>query len=291
VTAGPSPSAEQPAAAEAPPLTVIERRPGWHLIDLAELWRGRELLTFLVWRDIKVRYKQTVLGAAWAILQPMAMMIAFTLFLGPGLGAVPDSSTPYPLFVFAGLLPWFFLANSVTSAGQSVVGGQNLITKVYFPRLFIPLGAVGVTLFDFAVAFGMLAVMMVFYEVQPTWQLFLAPVMFGFLFLAAVGLGVLLAALTVSYRDFRFVIPFLVQLWMFTTPAIYMPVDPRFGPRGQLVLALNPAHGLIGAFRQTVLGGPIDFAEVALSAAISVALLLVGCFYFRRVERGFADII
>jgi lipopolysaccharide transport system permease protein len=272
------------------PVTVIERRPGWQIVDLKELWRYRELLFFLTWRDVKVRYKQTILGAAWAVLQPLATMVVFSLFIGRMAG-VADHIQPYPLFVFAGLLPWTFLANAISSASQSVVGNQNLVTKIYFPRLIIPMGAVGASLVDFAVAFGMLLVMMFSYSVVPGWQLLLAPVICLLLMIAALGTGTLLAALTVSYRDFRHVVPFSVQIWMFATPCIYLDSATMMGPRGQLLMPLNPAYGLIYNFRQAVLGGAFDWYALAVSTTVSLGLLGVGCLYFRCVERTFADII
>src|SRR5437660_7453274 len=177
------------------PVTVIERKPGWRLVELKELWRYRELLYFLTWRDVKVRYKQTFLGVAWAVLQPLATMIVFSLFFGR-LAEMPAGGVPYPLFVFAGLLPWFFFSNAITSASQSVVGSQNLVTKVYFPRLIIPLGAVGASLVDFLIGFGMLVAMMLFYGVVPGWELLLAPLLSLGLLIAAMGVGTLLSALT-----------------------------------------------------------------------------------------------
>ena len=286
--------------ADEPPLTVIERKPGWHFLDLGELWRYRELLFFLVWRDIKVRYKQTVLGAAWAIIQPLATMVVFSLFLG--VGGMPSGGVPYPLFAFAGLLPWFFFANAVTAASQSVIGSQNLVTKIYFPRLYIPLGAAGASLVDFAIGFAMLLVMLLGYHYYgthvpsqappvPGWGLLVVPMIVLALTTVAFGLGILLSALTVNYRDFRHVVPFLVQLWMFATPGVYMRADMVLGPRGKAFLWINPINGLITAFRQAMVGGPIDGGELAVSCAISVGLFVVGCLYFRRVERGFADVI
>jgi lipopolysaccharide transport system permease protein len=271
------------------PVTVIERKPGWRFIDFRELWRYRELLYFLTWRDVKVRYKQTILGAAWAVLQPLATMVVFSLFFGR-MAEMPAGGTPYPLFVLSGLIPWFFFSNAVSSASGSVIGSQNLVTKLYFPRLLIPLGAVGAGLVDFLVAFAMLLVMMPIYGVMPGWDLALVPLFSLILMLAAVGTGTLLSALTVAYRDVRHVIPFMVQLWMFATPAIYMEAH-AVGPRWQLFLPLNPAYGLIVNFRAASLGGPLDFYALAVSTAVSLVLLLVGCLYFRRVERRFADII
>jgi lipopolysaccharide transport system permease protein len=275
-------------------VTVIERRRGWQIVDLRELWRYRELLYFLVWRDVKVRYKQTALGAAWAVLQPLATMLVFTLFLGRVSG-VADGIAHYSLFVFAGMLPWSFFATAITSAGGSVVGNQNLVTKVYFPRLIVPTGAIGAALVDFAIALGMLALMLLYYGLRdgltPGWEIVLAPAIVLLLMVAALGVGALLAALTVAYRDFRHVVPFAVQLWMFATPCIYLNADAVLGPRSQALLPLNPAYGLVLNFRQAMLGGPLDWYALAVSGAVSVALLLLGCLYFRRVERSFADII
>jgi lipopolysaccharide transport system permease protein len=279
-----------PGATPNLPLTVIEPARGWRWINLRELWRYRELLYFLTWRDIKVRYKQTVLGAAWAVIQPLATMAVFTLFLGQA-GLAGELPYAYSLFVFAGLLPWTYFANALASGGQSLVTNQNLVTKVYFPRLLIPLGAVTAGLVDFVIAFGMLLVLMACHGVWPSLGFLWVPPLLVLLVLAALGVATLLAALTVAYRDFRFVVPFLVQLWMFATPSIYMQADRVVGERWLWLLPLNPAYGLISNFRQAVLGGPLDFYALTVSGAMSVALLLLGCLYFRRTERSFADII
>ncbi len=271
-------------------LTIIERRSTWQVVDWRELWRNRELLYFLTWRDVKVRYKQTVLGVAWSVLQPLATMIVFVVFLGR-MANVSKNIEHYWLYVFAGMLPWTFFANAISMAGNSVVGNQNLITKVYFPRLIVPMSAVATGLIDFAVAFGMLAAMMLFTPVMPSWTFVFLPLIVLLLVGAALGIGALLSALSVAYRDVRHVIPFGVQLWMFATPCIYLDPTQVVGPRGLLLLPLNPAYGLILNFRQTALGGPLDWYSLSISTAVSVALLLVGCLYFRRVERNFADII
>lgn len=285
-----NPASPPPDSDDDLPVTIIERKPGWKFVDLRELWQYRELLYFLTWRDVKVRYKQTVLGAAWAILQPFATMIVFSLFLGR-LGNMSSGDVPYPLFAFAGLLPWTFFATAVSQAGSSVVGSQNLVTKVYFPRLFIPTGAVAAALVDLAVAFGMLLVMMLWYGVLPGWGLLMVPFLVLGLTVAALGVGVLLSALTVAYRDFRYVVPFMVQLWMFATPTIYMQANTILSPKWRGVLPLNPAFGLILNFRQATLGGPLDWWALSVSLAVSVAMLAAGCVYFRTVERSFADII
>jgi lipopolysaccharide transport system permease protein len=295
---GEEPNVQRAPTASGPdvdlPLLVIEPRPGWHFVDLGELWRCRELLYFLTWRDIKVRYKQTVLGAAWAVLQPLATMVVFTFFLGR-VAANEESPIPYALFVFAGLLPWTFFATALASAGGSIVGNQNMVTKIYFPRLIIPMGAVGAGLVDLFIGMGMLVLMMFYYTwtghpPAPGWGLLMVPVLIVLLLIAALGVGILLSALTVAYRDFRHVVPFMVQIWMFATPTIYLQTQ-TLGPRSRTWLPLNPAYGLIGNFRQALLGGDLDFYSLAVSSAVSVAFLIVGCIYFRRVERSFADII
>ena len=272
-----------------PQLTVIQARPGWQIVDFGEIWRFRELLGFLVWRDVKVRYKQTVLGAAWAVLQPTAQMVVFSIFFGR-MAEVGTGGIPYPLFAFAGLLPWMFFQNSVTSASQSVIGNQNLITKVYFPRLFIPASAIGAALVDFCIAFVMLLVLMAWYGVGPGVAIALVPLLALGLTAAAFGVGTLLSALTVAYRDFRYVVPWMVQLWMFATPTVYMDASVT-GPRWQLILPLNPAYGLIHTFRCACLGRPLNLYALGVSLAVTALLVVVGCLYFRKVERTFADII
>ncbi len=269
--------------------TIIERRSGWQMVDLREMWRYRELLYNLTRRDISVRYKQTVLGTAWAVLQPLTTMIVFAFFLGR-LGGVSMGVDNYPLFVFAGVLPWTFFANAVTQAGISVVANESLVTKVYFPRLAIPISAVGACLFDFLIALALLVAMIAWYGIVPSMQLLLAPVIMLLLTATAVGVGTLLAALIVSHRDFKYVLTFAVQLWMFATPCIYLK-PTVLGPISRQLLPLNPAYGLLLNFRQAVLGGDLDWYALGVSAAVGMALLASGCFYFRRVERAFADVI
>jgi lipopolysaccharide transport system permease protein len=290
VTEAPTPTAPSSTVDHELPITVIEPRRGWQIVDHAELWRHRELLYFLTWRDVKVRYKQTVLGAAWAVLQPAAMMFVFSLFFGR-VAQAPSGGMPYPVFVLCGLLPWYFFANSISSAAQSIVANQNLVTKVYFPRLMIPMSAVAAGLVDFLIGLGLLVPMMLYYQVAPTLQLLLLPPLIVGLALLAVGVGTLLSALTVAYRDFRHVVPFMVQLWMFATPAVYLNATDAFGPRWNALLPLNPAYGLIANFRAAALGTPLDWSALAISMTVVVTVLFVGLVYFRRVERGFADII
>lgn len=271
-------------------VTVIEPRSGWSVVDTAELWRHRELLYFLMWRDIKVRYKQTVLGAAWAILQPLAQMLVFTIFFGR-LAKMPAGDVPYPIFSFAGLLPWIFISTAMQSSANSVVANQNLVTKIYFPRLYMPLSAIGTGALDFLVSCGMLALLMAWYAVIPTWQILLLPVVSGVMLVTVIGAGTLLSALIVSYRDFKYVVPFMIQLWMFATPSIYMETSKVIDPGWLPIVRLNPAYGLVACFRSTVLGLPMDWAGLATSSVIAALLLVIGCLYFRRVERVFADII
>jgi lipopolysaccharide transport system permease protein len=254
---------------------------------------------FLVWRNLKTRYKQTVLGGAWALLQPLATMAVFTVFLGGKMAAQgldgEDPNPPYWLFVFTGMLPWLFFANTLGLSSQSVVGGSNLVTKVYFPRLMIPLAAVGVPMLDLIVSFGILLSLMVVAGLLPGWSALLLPLLVLGLTIASLGLGIFFSALAVAYRDVSSLIPFMVQLWMFATPAIYMQDASKFpkffGPRWQALLPLNPAQGLIVNFRQAVLGGDLDLYALAVSGAVSLVLILLGCLYFRRVESNFADII
>jgi lipopolysaccharide transport system permease protein len=283
-----SPTTATPLQADAPIEVVIRPPSGWQLINVGELWRSRELLYFLIWRDVKVRYKQTVLGAAWAVLQPALMMVVFTIFFSR-MANVPAGDVPYPLFVYAGLLPWTFFATAVSSAGNSVVGSERLITKIYFPRLAIPFAAVGAAVVDFLVASGLLLALMLASGVTPGSGFLAVPLIFAIILLAASGVGTLLAALNVSYRDFRYVIPFLMQLWMFATPTVYM--EPKSGGHIDALLIVNPMTGLVGGFRAAVLGNAIPWAALAVSAAVAVLLFGAGCLYFRKVEDDFADII
>ena len=271
-------------------MTVIRPPRNWQLINVRELWQFRELVYFLAWRDVKVRYKQTALGAAWAVLQPLMMMVVFTIFFGRT-AKVPTGGLPYPLFAYAGLLPWTFFATAITNAGNSVVGSERLITKIYFPRLTIPFAAVGAAVVDFVIAFGLLIVLMLYYGIVPGVGLFLVPAILGLITLAALGIGTLLSALNVAYRDFRYVIPFLVQLGMFATPTVYMQPDGASAGRLQVLLVLNPMTPLIGVFRAATLGGPILWDPLGLSATVVVAVFVLGCLYFRKVEDSFADII
>ena len=272
------------------PLTIIEPKKGWVPIDLKEIWNYRELLYFLTKRDIKVRYKQTVLGGLWAIIQPAFTMIVFTLFFGR-LAKIPSEGMPYPIFVYAGLLPWTYFANAVSNSGNSLVGSANLITKIYFPRLIVPASASLAGLLDFFIAMFVLGVLMIHYHFVPGLVgIFLFPFLVGLTFLCALGVGLWLSAMNVQYRDIRYAIPFLVQIWMFVSPVIY-PVS-IVKEKYQWLLALNPMGGVIKAFRASILGHqPIDWLLLGISALIILLLLLSGLFYFRRMEKVFADVV
>jgi len=269
-------------------VTVIEPGRGRRWLDLRELWAYRELLIVLTMRDIKVRYKQTVLGVAWAILQPFMTMVVFTIFFGH-LANMPSDGFPFPIFVYSALVPWTFFANAISSSSSSLVGSAHLVSKVYFPRLIIPLSSIGVGIVDFGVAASMLLAMMLFYGVGWSLNLLMAPVLLLAIMFTAFGVGTCLSALTVSYRDFRYVVPFMVQLWMFVTPVVYpaslVPTQWRW------LFYLNPMAGLIEGFRSVFLAKPFDFLGLAISAGVAIGLLLVGVAYFERVERRFADVI
>jgi len=280
-----------PATAPAPAVqTVVEPAGGWQWLNFRELWRHRELLFFLAWRDVKVRYKQTALGVIWAVLQPALFMVVFSVFFAR-LGGLSSGDVPYPLFALAGLLPWTFFATTVANGANSVIGSERLITKIYFPRLAVPFAAAGSAFVDFLVSLVLLAIVMAACGVAPSWNVFVAPVIVAVSTLAAVGLGTFLAALNVGYRDVRYVIPFLIQVGMFATPTVYLQPTGREGTAMHWLLTLNPMNGLVAAFRASLLGGPIPWAEVGVAAALSVAVFLAGCMYFRKVEDSFADVI
>ncbi len=229
-----------------PELVVLKPLSGWRLVDLREVWRHRELLLFFTWRDITVRYKQTLLGAAWALIQPALMMVVFTIFLGHMAG-VDSGGYPYPIFVYAGLLPWTFFAGSISRAGNSVVSAQNIITKVYFPRLVLPMASVTAALLDFFIAFMLMLVLMGVYRVALSPAMLLLPMVLALAFLAAVGVGTIMAALNVAYRDLRQVLPFIVQIWLFATPTVYMNIDGPSRETAQTPVAVAVAHTNGGA--------------------------------------------
>jgi lipopolysaccharide transport system permease protein len=286
--AGPDHRPADPAPEAPPPAVVIDARAGGG--GLAELWEHRELLYFLVWRDVKLRYKQTALGALWAILQPLLMTAVFWVFFGR-LAAMEKKmpAVPYAVYAMAGLLPWTFFSGAVTASSTSLVSGAHLITKVYFPRLVIPLAAVGAALVDLLVAVPVLLALLFSSGRWPAPTAVLSPLPIVGLALAAGAVGAGLSALTVRYRDFRHVVPFLLQVWLFLTPVIY-PVT-LVPERWRLLLYLNPVAGLVDAFRAALLGTPLSLAGLALSVAVSLVLLAASAAYFRRVERDFADVV
>ena len=278
--------AEEVALPERPVL-VLQPTKGWVSLDLAGVWEHRELLWFLTWRDVMLRYKQTGLGVLWAIIQPTAPMLIFALVFGRLVDVPADG--PYPLFAFAGLLPWTFFANAVTNCATSVVTSANLITKVYFPRMIIPGAATVAALMDFFIGMGVLAVLMAWYQVPPHATLLVLPLLIALTTVLALGVGMFLAALTVQYRDVRYALPFLIQFWMFATPIIF---PSRIVPeRWQWAVTLNPMAGIIENFRAALLGRPIGWSSLAFAAAIAFAILAYGAYSFRRFERKFADFI
>ena len=269
-------------------VTIIEPSRGWRTLDLKELWAYRELLWVLTARDIKVRYKQTVLGFAWAIIQPVMMMVVFSIFFGR-LAGMPSDGFPYPIFVYAGLLPWTFFANAVSTSGNSLIGSTQLVSKVYFPRLIIPLASVGGGLVDFALSAAVLLLLMLWYGVGWSVNLLLAPLLIVGVIFIALGVGTFLSALTVAYRDFRYVVPFMIQFWMFATPVVY---PASLVPEGwRWLLFLNPMAGIIEGFRSAFLGQALEVTTFLISLGVAFALFLVGVTYFEKVERRFADII
>ncbi|HZR33556.1 MAG TPA: ABC transporter permease [Terriglobales bacterium] len=272
-----------------PPTVTIRAGKGWQSLAFHELWDYRELLFFLTWRDIKVRYKQTVLGVAWAIIQPFFGMVVFTIFFGR-LAKVPSDGIPYPLFCYAALLPWQLFAYALTESSNSVVTNERLITKVYFPRLVIPISAVLAGLVDFVIAFGVLLVMMAYYGVRPGWAVLTLPLFVLFAVATALGVGLWLSALNVRYRDVRYTLPFITQLWLFASPVAYSSslVPERWRP----LYGLNPMTGVVEGFRWALLGRTTPPGMMVLvSGVVVVVVLLSGLFYFRRVERSFADLV
>lgn len=270
------------------PTVVLRPSRGWIPINFRDLWSYHELLYFLTWRDIKVRYKQTALGFVWAIIQPFFMMVVFTLFFG-NLAKVPSEGIPYPLFNYAALLPWILFAEGMTRSSNSLVQDANLVQKVYFPRLVMPLSGILSPLADFGIAFTILIGMMFYYGYPPTVKMLWLPVFVILALLTALGVGLWLSAINVKYRDVRYVIPFLVQLWLFASPVVYS--SSLLPQRFQIVYGLNPMAGVIEGFRWALLGTEPPGSLIAISVMIVVVILVSGVFYFRRSEKTFADVI
>jgi lipopolysaccharide transport system permease protein len=271
------------------PVTVIEPSKGWVSLRLGALWRFRELLYFLIWRDVKVRYKQTLLGAAWAILQPLLTMIVFSIFFGK-LARMPSDGVPYPLFAYVALVPWTFFANGLTLSSNSLVSNQTLLRKVYFPRLVIPVSAVASGLLDFAIAFVVLLGLAARYGVTPTAHMLWLPVLVLLALVTALGVGLWFAALNVLYRDIQYIVPFLVQVWLYATPIVYP--SSLVPERWRTLYAINPMVGVVEGFRWTLLGsGTAPGPMILVSATAAVATLIGGLFFFRRMEKSFSDVV
>jgi lipopolysaccharide transport system permease protein len=265
---------------------IVRRRTGWQPLDLAEIWSYRELFWVLAVRDITVRYKQTVLGIAWAVIQPLFTMGIFTVIAR--LGNIPTDGAPPPVFYYCGMLPWFLFANSVGSAGNSLLSSQHLISKVYFPRLIVPIASVITALVDFSIAFVLLVVMLIWFRIRPGPQVLLLPIVVGFTFMAALAFGFFLSALNVQFRDVRHVMPFVIQFWFFCTPVLY-PSSIVHAPWKRALLGINPMSGVIDAFRWCVLGRPVPGPTLGVSAVAILVALVSALFYFRRVERTLVD--
>jgi lipopolysaccharide transport system permease protein len=271
-----------------PPTVVIEPSRGWRALDFRELWRFRELVFFLALRDVTVRYKQTALGVSWVLLQPLLAMGIFSIVFGSR--GLTTNGVPYPLFVVSGLVPWFYFSNATSGASGSIVGNTQLISKVYFPRLAIPLAAVLANLVDLSIGLLLELVLLVAFGVALGWHLLAIPVLIVLMVLTALGVSVWLSALDVQYRDVRYAVPFFVQVWLFATPVIYSSGDVP--ERWRPILALNPMTGVIEAFRWALLGvGDLPLGSLGLSSLVVLLLLGTGLLYFRRMERTFADVI
>jgi len=270
------------------PALVIRPPRKWVPVDLNELWAYRELIISFTLRDVKLRYKQTGLGIAWAVLQPLLTMLIFTIFFG-GLAKIPSDGVPYPLFVLAALLPWTLFAEGLTRSTTSMVANANIMTKVYFPRLIMPLSSIISPLIDFGVSFIILVAMMIYYGFTPTINIIFLPVFLMLALATSLGVGLWLSALNVKYRDFQYTVPFLIQIWMFASPVVYssslVPESMR------LIFGLNPMTGVIEGFRWALLGSGTPSAIVLVSVGMVIALLISGMFYFRRMEQYYADIV
>jgi len=268
----------------------IKASSGWSPVELGELWLYREVIFFLAWRDIKVRYKQTIFGAAWAIIQPVLTMIIFTIIFGK-IAKLPSDGIPYPIFAYAALVPWTFFANSVTKASGSLVGGSAILKQIYFPRLAMPLSSVLGNTLDFALSFSVLLVLMAYYNVAPTLNIVWLPFLLVLVIFTSLGVALVLAAMMVQFRDVKHAVPFVIQAWMYATPVVY-PLSLITDPFWRNMYALNPMVGVVEGFRWALLGtdtapGP----SIIISAAVAFVLLVTGAYYFKRMERTFADVV
>jgi len=271
------------------PVITVKPSKGWIPLNLRDLWEYRELLYFLSWRDIKVRYKQTVLGAAWAIIQPFFTMVIFSLFFGK-LAKVPSDGIPYPIFAYAALVPWHFFANGINQSANSLVGNANLIRKVYFPRLVVPLSSVISGVVDFVLAFAVLLGMMFFYDIYPTSNIIWLPLLLLLAFVTSLGVGLWLSALNVQFRDVFYIVPFLIQFWLFATPIAY-PSSLLSEP-WRTLFGINPMVGVVEGFRWALLDTDTTPGTImVVSSLVAIVLLVGGAFYFKRLERSFADVV
>lgn len=271
------------------PRVRLKPSQGWRAVNFVELWRFRELLYFLSWRDIKVRYKQTALGASWAILQPFMTMVVFSVFFGK-LAKMPSDGIPYPIFAYAALVPWTFFANGITQSSNSLVQSANLLKKVYFPRLIVPISSVLSGIVDFMFSFIVLVALMLYYGYMPTVHIFWLPLFLLLAFGTALGVGVWLSAINVQFRDVRYTVPFVTQFWLFATPIAY-PSSLLSEP-WRTLYGVNPMVGVVEGFRWALLGSQTPSGSmILLSACVACGLLVTGLFYFRRMERGFADVV
>ena len=270
------------------PLVTIRPRQSWVALDLRGFWAYHELLYFLIWRDVKVRYKQTVLGVAWAILQPVIMIVIFSVIFGRVAG-LPSDGIPYALFAYAGVVTWTFFSGAVTKSGNSLVGSSHLITKVYFPRMMVPAAAVLAAVVDLLLAFVVLVPLMVYYGVAPRWQIVTILPVIVLLILLAFGVGMWMSALNVKYRDVGFILPFLIQIWMFLSPVIYP--SSALPPKFRTVMMFNPVSGIIEASRSALFGLPFNWPAILISCVITFLILVCAAFWFRRMEREFADVV
>jgi lipopolysaccharide transport system permease protein len=272
------------------PEIVFEPPHGWLNLRLGEMWHYRELLYFFIWRDLKVRYKQTLLGAAWAVLQPLMTMVIFSVIFGKLANIQPPAGIPYPVFSYAALLPWQLFSGALSNASTSLVGNQSMITKVYFPRLLLPLASVLSGLVDFGIAFIVLLGLMVYYHISPTWAVLFLPLFILLALASALAISLWLSAFNVRYRDFKYVIPFLLQFWMYATPIVYP--STMIPEKYRLIFGLNPMTGVVGGFRWALLGMKGEVGSLLVIAVIIVAILLTtGLIYFQRMEQTFADIV
>jgi homopolymeric O-antigen transport system permease protein len=270
---------------------VLKPRTGWRSVDFREMWEYRELLGFFVWRDVKVRYRQTALGIAWAVLQPLSAMLIFTVLFNRVGGIQSGTTTPYPLFAYSGLVAWTFFANAVAQASNSLVASGFLISKAYFPRAFIPIGSIGALLVDLLLGLTLVIALFIWYHWPVSANIVQLPLFILGAFLAAGGVGLVLSALSARFRDVKYVVPFLVQMWMFITPVIYPSSLMQRSRVLSRIMTVNPMSGMVNGFRHSLLGDPADWRLIGLAFVVSITLFVGGLYFFRRLEREFADIL